>query len=252
MNDPSMTRSSVGNPTDVNVNTAVITPTDRVRWGPIFAGLVAALSLLALLSVLGVAVGLSAYDANDDTSRFRVGAGIWGAISMLLAFFFGGWLTARTAALRGTHNGVLNGALVWAIAIPLMAYILTTGAARMADTAANAANAAANVADRTGNQDQVDRVAKLSTGNRDNTVQSSSSNMDNNNQSANRQSNQISNQDKERAASAGSKAAWGTLVSMLLGLGAAAAGGAAGARDRHDHSRHNQNRDRDGGYVPAA
>src|SRR5215212_1140084 len=251
MNDPSMTRSSTTNPTDVSINTNVVTPTDRVRWGPIIAGLVAALSLLALLSVLGVAVGLSAYDPGDDTSRFRVGAGVWGAISMLLAFFFGGWLTARTAALRGTHNGLLNGALVWAVAIPLMAYILTTGAARIADTAANTANAAANVSDRQRDQDQVDRVTKLSTGNRDNTVVQSSSNMDNNNQSANRQNNQMSNQDKERAANAGSKAAWGTLVSMLLGLGAAAAGGAAGARDRH-HRSHQHNRDRDSGYVPAA
>src|SRR5205085_11529330 len=144
------------------------TPTDRVRCGPICAGLFAAPSLLALLSVLGMAVGLSAYDPGDNARRFGVGAGIWGAISMLLAFFFGGWLTARTAALRGTNNGLLNGALVWAVAIPLMAYVLTAGAARMADTAANTANATANVADRTGNQDQVDRVAKLSTGNRDN------------------------------------------------------------------------------------
>jgi ABC-type transport system involved in multi-copper enzyme maturation permease subunit len=243
MNDPSMTRTSTTNPTDVNVNTAVITPTDRVRWGPIIAGLFAALSLLALLSILGVAVGLSSYDPGDDMSRFRVGAGVWGAISMLLAFFFGGWLTARTAALRGTHNGLLNGALVWAVAIPLMAYILTTGAVRMADTAAN-------VADRQRDQDQVDRVAKLSTGNRDNTIQSSSSNPDNS-QPTIRRSDQISNQDKERAASTGSKAAWGTLVSMLLGLGAAAAGGAAGARDRHHHSDHHK-RDRDSGYVPAA
>src|SRR3954467_8069754 len=161
MNDPSMSAART-NP-EIDINTNVITPTDRVRWGPIIAGLFAALSLLALLSVLGMAVGLSAYDPGDNARRFGVGAGIWGAISMLLAFFFGGWLTARTAALQGTHNGLLNGALVWAVAIPLMAYILTTGAARVADSAAS-------MADRQHYQDQVDRVAKLSTGNRDNTV----------------------------------------------------------------------------------
>src|ERR1051325_717058 len=182
--DPTMPQSTTS-PGDVNVNTAVITPTDRVRWGPIIAGLFAALSLLALLSVLGVAIGLSAYDPGDDPRRFGVGAGFWGGISMLVAFFFGGWLTARSAAIRGTNNGLLNGALVWAVAVPLMAYLLTAGAARVADTTANAANAAANVADRTGNQDQVDRVAKLSTGNRDNPI-SSSSNPDNN-QTANNQ-----------------------------------------------------------------
>ena len=248
MNDPSTTTRMTPATGDVNVNTSVVTPTDRVRWGPIIAGLVAALSLLALLSVLGVAVGLSAYDPGDDARRFGVGAGFWGAISMLIAFFFGGWLTARTAALRGTHNGLLNGALVWAVAVPLVAYILTAGAARVADTTANAANAAANVAEKTGNQDQVDRVAKLSTGNRDNTTISSSSNPDNNQQPAAKQP-QISDQDKEQAARTGSKAAWGTLISMILGLGAAAAGGAAGARERHHDGQH---RNRDSGYIPAA
>jgi hypothetical protein len=37
-------------------------PTDRVRWGPILAGTFAALTALAVLSTLGTAIGLSAYD----------------------------------------------------------------------------------------------------------------------------------------------------------------------------------------------
>jgi hypothetical protein len=89
-----------GRDTREQVDVAPGVPVDRVRWGPILIGLFAALTALAVLSILGTAVGLSAYDAGDDARRFAVGAGVWGIISMLLAFGFGGWMAARSAALR--------------------------------------------------------------------------------------------------------------------------------------------------------
>ncbi len=71
--------------------TIVATPTDRVRWGAIFAGLFAALAVLIVLGVLGLAIGLSSYNAGQPAANFGVGAGIWGAISALIAFAIGGW-----------------------------------------------------------------------------------------------------------------------------------------------------------------
>ena len=59
---------------------------DRVRWGPVVAGLFVALATLAVLATLGVAVGFSAADRNDSASTFGIGAGIWGAASALVAF----------------------------------------------------------------------------------------------------------------------------------------------------------------------
>ncbi|MEZ0266637.1 MAG: hypothetical protein ACAI43_18055, partial [Phycisphaerae bacterium] len=105
---PSSGYTTVGSP-NVNVAAVAASPTDRVRWGPIIAGLFAALSTLAVLGVLGIAVGASAYDPGDSARNFGIGAGIWGAVSALLAFFIGGWLAARAAAVKGTSNGVLNG-----------------------------------------------------------------------------------------------------------------------------------------------
>ena len=48
---------------------------------------------------------------------------------------------------------------------------------------------------------------------------------------------QVSPEQRERAADTGARAAWSTLVALLLGLGAAAAGGYLGARtlDERDH-----------------
>src|SRR4051812_24378559 len=50
----------------------VVTPTDRVRWGAIFAGLFAAMSALVVLSLLGLAIGLSSVDAGDRPANFGI------------------------------------------------------------------------------------------------------------------------------------------------------------------------------------
>jgi hypothetical protein len=226
------TGGTSGSAPDLNINTAVVTPVDRVRWPAIIAGLFAALSALFLLSILGIAIGLSTYDAGDDARRFGIGAGIWGIISMIIAFFFGGWLAARSASLRGERTGLMNGALVWAVAIPLLGWVLAGGAARMTQTAAS-------VADNDTRQrvnDQVDRVVKASTGNPGENQQTTSQ------QNGSQSAQQNAQQNREQAAKEGSKAAWGTLVSMLLGLVAAAVGGWTGARDRGDFRNRNYDR----------
>src|SRR6185503_7358932 len=84
---------------------------DRVRWGAILAGLFVALTTLVVLSVLGLAIGLSSYDAGDPFGSFGMGAGIWGILSALLAFLIGGWVAASTAGARGRNNGLLNGSM---------------------------------------------------------------------------------------------------------------------------------------------
>ena len=99
----------------VQQTTQVITPRDRVRWGPVWAGLVSALSLFLLLNVLALAIGATTVDAGTnagDAARF---GGIAPAIIGLLSFLFGGWVAARTSAVRGMGNGVFNGFLVWAL-----------------------------------------------------------------------------------------------------------------------------------------
>src|SRR5437870_50739 len=124
-----MWRSKMNTPVNrYDIDTTIVNrPVDRVRWASIFAGLFAAMSALVVLTVLGLAIGLSSYNAGEPASAFGIGAGIWGAISALIAFLIGGWLAARTAALPGRGNGVLNGAMVWLVAVPLMLFLLGSG-----------------------------------------------------------------------------------------------------------------------------
>jgi len=124
----------------------VVTPTDSIRWGPIVGGLFAALSTLAALTVLGLAIGATAFDAGDTASGFGLGAGIWGALSALISFLVGGWLAGRTAAVPGRNSGILNGAMVWFVAIPLLLYGLGSGIGAIGRTLGNVAATTAQVA----------------------------------------------------------------------------------------------------------
>ncbi|MGI8703397.1 MAG: permease [Candidatus Limnocylindrales bacterium] len=116
---------------DLVQQTQIVAPRDRVRWGPIVAGLLTAISTFLLLSLLATALGAQAVDAGGVNSNEADDAGTAGAIVSallgLLAFFIGGFLAARTAAVRGRNNGLLNGFLVWALGVPLLLLLAGLG-----------------------------------------------------------------------------------------------------------------------------
>ncbi|MBE9181569.1 hypothetical protein IQ268_23685 [Oculatella sp. LEGE 06141] len=104
---------------------------DRVRWGPIIAGLVVALSTQLVLSALGAAIGLTTI-AGSDAPRSNVGdvgsaVGIWSIISLLIALFIGGWVTARACGPMNRSTALLNGAILWATTLAISAWLLTSG-----------------------------------------------------------------------------------------------------------------------------
>lgn len=186
-------------------------PMDRIRWGAVLAGLVTALSTLAVLSLLGLAIGLTTYESGDQLSNFGIGAGIWGAVSTLLAFLLGGWVAARTAAVRGRSNALLNGAMVWAIAIPLMMYLLGSGVGSLMNMATDAASASASaLAEGVDGIDAADANAAADA------VQA--------------QVQQVDPGTVNDATQNAGNAAWGTLLGLLLGLAAAVGGGLMGER----------------------
>lgn len=207
-------------------NVTVTTPIDRIRWGSVLAGLFTALSTLVLLNLLGLAIGISSYDASDTLSNFGLGAGIWGAVSTLIAFVIGGWLAARSAATPGSGNGVLNGVMVWIVTIPLLLYLLSSGigallnaAGGLAATGAEAIAPAAGqiVGDLTGPAAQ----ATAQAGDQDLAAQTQAT--------ASALTDQVSPQQVEEIADTAATSAWGTLLALLLGLAASALGGWLGA-----------------------
>lgn len=228
MMEPNRTETVVTREADPAANR----PVDLVRWGPVIAGIFAALSTLITLMVLGLAVGLATYDPNDDLGNVGFGASIWGAVSVLLAFFVGGWLAARSAAVGGHGNGILNGAMVWFVAIPLLLYMLGGGIGAILSTAAGVAGTAAQAVVPAVGQVAVDPGMQATSqavmgtaqagGQLEQSVQATAQ--------AVATAVNVTPQDVENVADTASQTAWGTLLSLGLAAAAAIGGGYLGAR----------------------
>ena len=72
----------------------------RVRWGGVTSGWIMALGTLLLLTTLGLAIGITALGdprtADSATaSGLGMGAGLWGAVTLLIALFLGGLVSTR-------------------------------------------------------------------------------------------------------------------------------------------------------------
>ncbi|HUG14754.1 MAG TPA: hypothetical protein VMM78_07005 [Thermomicrobiales bacterium] len=169
----------------------VITRKDRVRWGPILAGLLTTIVTLVVLTVLGLAIGMSAFDPGDD--GVGTAAAIWGAISALIAFVAGGYVAARSAAVDGEGAGALNGFLVGVAAIVLMLWLLGAGLGNLLGTVGSNISEIADLGQTVNVLDGQD-VATVAQENYDEARDS----------------------------------AWATLIGLLLALGAATFGGWAG------------------------
>lgn len=150
------TRSGGGRGTPVrnerNMDFNVVTPTDRVRWGPILAGLFTALTSALLFTLLAVALGLGAFPFAAGTD-LGIGSAIVAGLIWLAAFGLGGYVAARTMAMPGRSNGFFNGLMVSLVGIPLLLYALGSvfssllgTAGSVVGTAAQAAGAAAPAA----------------------------------------------------------------------------------------------------------
>jgi hypothetical protein len=114
--DPAIDMVDVGNGTR-----------DRVRWGPIWAGLVTAIALFLLLSAGAVAVGAQVVSGASDADEAGLAGGIVSAVIALLAFLVGGYVAARTAGVIGRGYGALNGFLVWALGIVIVLALAAFG-----------------------------------------------------------------------------------------------------------------------------
>jgi hypothetical protein len=87
-----------------------------LRWGPIWAGLLTAIGVFFLLTLIAVTVGLQAtpgMEPTEDESGF-VAVIATSAIG-LIAFFVGGFVASWSGGLADQGRSLLNGFLVWAL-----------------------------------------------------------------------------------------------------------------------------------------
>jgi hypothetical protein len=186
------------------VERAVVNPVvdyhDRVRWGPIFAGIVVAIATQLLLSALGAAIGLTAGAAGSDPGAVGIGVGIWAIISLLIALFAGGWITANTCGPMNSKTALLHGIILWATTLAISSWLLASGVSGTFGVVASNAGEVLN---------QVQEPGGVSI------------------------PNNVPNVDPAQArniAATSAKTAWSFLIGSLLGLAASMIGASVGAR----------------------
>ena len=196
---------------------------NRVQWGPIVAGVLAALGSLLLLTILGLAVGASAFEPGVDASDWGTGAGIWGAISAILALFAGGWVAAKTAAVPGKFSGLMNGLMVGLATVLLLIWLTTTGLSNVLGFLGN------NIADITSvASDSLGVDVGEATG----TEGATSADVEDS--ASDTQAGVAEAATSEETYDRVADGAWGTLVALVLAFGAAAVGGLVGSNRRVD------------------
>jgi hypothetical protein len=232
-----------------------------IRWGAVLAGVAVGLSIQLVLTLLGIATGLSSTDIAQGES---VGAGplIWAGISMLIAAFVGAYVAARMTGLKRKVDGVLHGVVSWAVTTLLFAFLATSaGGSLLSGIFSNMSNmASATAASNAGGASGVLGMLKsqiggnvnadalktlqghLQAGRRDEAIQHMVSTMgvDQNRAStivdqaliASGSAEKASPKAKataDRAVGAASTAAWTVFLAVALSLALGIAGGALGA-----------------------
>jgi hypothetical protein len=104
----------------------------RVRWGGVTSGWIIALGTLVLLTTLGLAIGITAMGDpqtgdSPTASGLGMGAGLWGAVTLLIASFLGGLVATRVTDRPDRGGAVLHGALVWTLTSLVLVWLLGQG-----------------------------------------------------------------------------------------------------------------------------
>ena len=103
---------------------------NKVSWGAIFAGVVVALVVQALLTMLGVGIGVATLDPgtsdNPDGATFSIVAGIWYVVAGIIAAFAGGYVSARMSGKIVPTTGALHGLTTWALTTLIVIFLLTS------------------------------------------------------------------------------------------------------------------------------
>ena len=105
----------------------------RLSWGAIFAGAVIATALQMVLTTLGIAIGLAAFDPGqgDRASSLGIGAAIWFAVVAIVSLFVGGLTTGRLAGVLTRGDGRLHGVVLWSLSTLLALYFASIGVGRV-------------------------------------------------------------------------------------------------------------------------
>jgi hypothetical protein len=119
-----------------HVGTEGIAVVKRMSWSAVFAGVVVVLIIQLALSLLGIGIGMTTVDPQQQggtpgATTFGIGAAIWWIVTTLIAVGAGGWVAGRLAGMPRRIDGLLHGLITFGFATLLLFYLVTSTAASL-------------------------------------------------------------------------------------------------------------------------
>jgi hypothetical protein len=104
------------------------TMVSRISWGAVLAGVVVALVTQLLLNMLGIGIGAATLNPvegdNPSAMSLSIVAGIWFALSTILAALAGGYAAGRLAGVLRESTAGWHGLTAWALTTLVIFYLL--------------------------------------------------------------------------------------------------------------------------------
>lgn len=106
----------------------------RICWSAVFAGVLIALIVQIMLSLLGIGIGLGTLDFAEEknpAAGLGIGSAIWYGVTVLISLFAGGWVAGRLSSAPRSFDGIIHGLLTWSLTTILTFYFISTTVGRI-------------------------------------------------------------------------------------------------------------------------
>lgn len=115
------------------------------RWGAVLAGLFVTIGASILLSLFGLAIGVTAVNplSAQAAQSFGIGAAIWWGVQSLITVFIGGFAAAKLGGAIRRGDGIVSGLLTWATALVFTMWLFGSAAGGALSSVATGAAAGA-------------------------------------------------------------------------------------------------------------
>ena len=114
----------------------------RTSWGAVFAGAITAISLQMLMTVLGIAIGLTSKEAVGGYERLQTGfptaPAVWWLVTGTASLLLGGCVVGRFAGMTRSLDIVLHGFTMWAVTAFFGFLVISSGAGALYGTTMDA------------------------------------------------------------------------------------------------------------------
>jgi hypothetical protein len=103
----------------------------HVNWTAIWVGALAALTMILLFGLVGIAVGAHLLGPEQrvvDLKRLGIEGAILSICGAFFSFVVAGWVAGKIAGILHSEPAILHGAIVWLVSVPLVLIAASLGA----------------------------------------------------------------------------------------------------------------------------